>query len=86
MAKEIMDVASMSDADLKAELQSLEANLLQMKFDHAAKGLGNPMELREMRRAVARIYTEARSRELATLDPAALESRSKLRARRSRQK
>ncbi|MBK8195452.1 MAG: 50S ribosomal protein L29 [Lewinellaceae bacterium] len=86
MAKENLDVANMTDADLQAQLSGLEQEYQQMKFDHTVKGLGNPMELREMRRNIARILTEGRKRELAASSPEALETRSKLRARRRRQK
>jgi large subunit ribosomal protein L29 len=84
MAKEKLDVAAMADAELQSNIASLENEYQQMKFDHAAKGLGNPMELRELRRNIARINTEVRRRELAALTPDQLESRSKIRARRSR--
>lgn len=86
MAKEKLNVAEMTDADLKSQLDSLEHEYQQMKFDHAVKGLANPMELREMRRNIARILTEGRSRELAAMTPEELEMRSKLRGRRRRQK
>ena len=86
MAKEKLNVAEMTDADLKSQLDSLEHEYQQMKFDHAVKGLANPMELREMRRNIARILTEGRSRELAAMTPEELEMRSKLRTRRRRQK
>lgn len=86
MAKEKLNVAEMTDADLKSQLASLEHEYQQMKFDHAVKGLANPMEIREMRRNIARILTEGRSRELAAMTPEELEMRSKLRARRRRQK
>lgn len=76
----------MNEAELQSELQGLESELQQMKFDHAAKGIANPMEIREVRRDIARIYTEARRRELATMTPEQLELRSKMRARRRRQK
>lgn len=76
----------MTEADLQAELASLENAYQQMKFDHAVKGLGNPLELRAMRRDIARILTEGRSRELAAMSPDELELRSKLRARRRRQR
>lgn len=82
MAKEKLDIAGMSETELASTLKSLEQEYSQMKFDHAVKGLANPMELRETRRDIARIYTEARSRELAAMTPEQLESRSKLRARR----
>ena len=85
MAKEKLNVAEMTDADLQSKLASLEHEYQQMKFDHAVKGIGNPMEIRELRRNIARILTEGRKRELAAMPPEALELRSKLRARRRRQ-
>ncbi len=85
MAKENLDVANMTDADLQAQLASMEHEYQQMKFDHAVKGLGNPMELRELRRNIARILTEGRKRELAAMSPEEIEMRSKLRSRRRRQ-
>lgn len=75
----------MTDADLQAQLASMEHEYQQMKFDHAVKGLANPMELRELRRNIARILTEGRKRELAAMSPEDLEMRSKLRNRRRRQ-
>ncbi len=76
----------MTVADLQAELASMETEYQQMKFDHAVKGIANPMELREMRRNIARIVTEGRKREIAVMTPEQLELRSKLRIRRRRQK
>ncbi len=86
MAKEKLDVVNMTEAELRSNVTSMENEYRQMKFDHAAKGLGNPLELRWLRRDIARIYTEARSREIAAMTPEDLEMRSKLRARRRRQK
>lgn len=86
MAKEKLELADMTVADLQAELASLENEYQQMKFDHAVKGIANPMELREVRRNIARILTESRKRELAVMTPEQLEMRSKLRIRRRRQK
>lgn len=84
MAKEKLNLAEMSEAELVSTLNGLEGEYHQMKFDHAVKGLGNPMELRELRRNIARVHTEARKRELAAMTPEQLESRSKIRARRRR--
>ena len=86
MAKEKLDVAAMTEADMQAELASMTNEYQTMKFDHAVKGLPNPLELREVRRNIARIHTEARRRELAAMTPEQLELRSKLRSRRRRQK
>lgn len=82
MAKEKFAPAELNDEQLGAELKSREAEYRQLKFDHAAKGIANPMELREMRRNIARIHTEVRRREMAALTPEDLASRSKIRARR----
>lgn len=86
MAKEKLNLAEMSEAELRSQLGSLENELQTMRFEHATKGLGNPMEIRDVRRNIARIYTEARRRELASMSAEELEMRSKLRARRRRQK
>jgi large subunit ribosomal protein L29 len=84
MAKEKINFVEMSDAELQAELASRQNEYQQMKFDHAVKGLSNPMEIRDARRNVARILTEGRSRELAAMSPDELAMRTKLRARRRR--
>lgn len=86
MAKEKLQIAGREVNDLLAEMAGFETEYQQMKFDHAVKGLGNPMELRELRRNIARIQTELRQRELMTFSPEQIELRSKIRARRSRQK
>ena len=86
MAKEKFAPAELSDDQLGSELQSRENEYQQMKFDHAAKGIANPMELRDLRRDIARIHTEVRSREMVAMSPEQLAMRSKIRARRRRQK
>jgi large subunit ribosomal protein L29 len=82
MAKEILILVDMSEDELRSQLASAENEYQQMKFDHAAKGIANPMEIRELRRGVARILTEGRRREIAAMTPDELAMRSKLRARR----
>jgi large subunit ribosomal protein L29 len=84
MAKEKVNFVEMSDAELQAELASRQNEYQQMKFDHAVKGLSNPMEIRDARRNVARLLTEGRRRELAAMSPDELAMRTKLRARRRR--
>lgn len=82
MAKEKLSLVDMTDEALRSQLASAELEYQQMKFDHAAKGIANPMEIRELRRNVARILTEGRRREIAAMSPEELAMRSKLRARR----
>lgn len=86
MAKEKFAPAELTDEQLGTELQGREREYQQMKFDHAAKGIANPMELRDLRRNIARIHTEIRHREVVAMTPEQLEMRSKIRARRRRQK
>jgi large subunit ribosomal protein L29 len=86
MAKEKFAPAELNDDQLGIELQTREREYQQMKFDHAAKGIANPMELRDLRRDIARIHTESRRREMVTMTPEQLQMRSKIRARRRRQK
>jgi len=52
-----------------------------MKFEHAIRGLENPLTLREVRRDIARLKTEVRRRELEDVDAS---SRTKIRSRRRR--
>jgi large subunit ribosomal protein L29 len=86
MAKENLDLGSMEVADLLAHISTLETEYQQMKFDHAVRGLANPMEIRGLRRKIARFQTELRQRELAEMTPEQLAQRSKLQARRRRQR
>jgi large subunit ribosomal protein L29 len=82
MAQEKIKFAEMADADLVSNHASMSTEYAQMKFDHTVKGLANPMELRYIRRNIARANTEMRRREMASLSPEQLELRSKIRARR----
>ena len=86
MAKEKLVLADKSVEDLRSELGSLQSSFMQQKFDHTVRGMANPMELREQRRDIARYHTELRSREVAAMTEEELAMRSKLRARRRRQK
>ncbi len=84
MAKQTLEVADKTLYDLQTEVTTLEQEYQRMKFEHAVRGLGNPLEIREMRRNIARIHTEVRNREMKEMTPEQLEMRSKLRARRRR--
>ncbi|MCB0517481.1 MAG: 50S ribosomal protein L29 [Lewinellaceae bacterium] len=81
-SKKFLELQDFSNEELISELEATEAEYQKMQFDHAVKGLDNPLTLREMRRDIARLKTEARRRELAQLTPEQLARRSKIRARR----
>ena len=84
MAIEKISFVEMAQEDLATEVSRMEAEYNQMKFDHAVRGMANPMELREFRRNIARGKTEVRNREVAAFTPEQIASRSKIRARRAR--
>ncbi|WP_421795582.1 50S ribosomal protein L29 [Haliscomenobacter sp.] len=72
----------LTEEDLQAELENSESLYRKMKFEHAIKGLANPMELRDLRRNIARLNNELRSRQVASMSADELALRSKIRARR----
>ena len=80
--KKYLELKEFSDDDLLSELRETETQYQKLKFDHAIKGLDNPILLREVRRDIARLKSEVRRRELAQLSEDELADRSKIRARR----
>lgn len=81
-SKKFIELQEFSKEELMSELEATQTDYQKMQFDHAVKGLDNPIELREMRRDIARIKTEIRRREVAEMTPEQLAKRSKIRARR----
>ena len=68
MAKKIdfnKGLKEMSEADLKARIQEDELRLKKLEFAHALSPLENPMSIRDLRRDVARLKTELRTRQTA---------------------
>lgn len=84
-SKKYLELQEFTDTDLNSELVETDAQYQKLKFDHAIKGLDNPLLLREVRRDVARLKSEVRRRELAAMSEADLAGRSKIRARRRKQ-
>ena len=81
-SKKYIELQDFSDTDLLSELEGTETQYQKMQFDHAIKGLDNPLLLREVRRDIARLKTEIRRRELQSMSEEDLANRSKIRARR----
>jgi large subunit ribosomal protein L29 len=81
-SKNTTELKGMSVEQLQSQAAELESGISKMKFDHAVRGLQNPMEIRKTRKEIARLYTEIRDRELATASETELAKRSKLRLRR----
>ena len=80
--KKYLELQDFSDEELGNELEQTQAQYQKLKFDHAIKGLDNPLVLREVRRDIARLQSEIRRRELKQLSAEELGNRSKTRARR----
>lgn len=83
-SKQFIELQELSDDDIRAELREVESQFQKLKFDHAIRGLENPLVLRQVRRNIARLKTEIRRRELAAASEEVLASRTKIRARRRR--
>ena len=81
-SKKFLELAELSDAEVVAEFKETQIQYQKLRFDHAIKGLPNPLIIKEIRRDVARLKTEARRRELAGMSGEQLAKRSKIRARR----
>ncbi len=60
----IAEIKEMATADLKERVAAEEANYNQMVLNHAVTPLENPAEIKRLRRTIARMKTEVRSREL----------------------
>ena len=56
--------------------------LQKLQFDHAVKGLDNPLVLREIKKDIARLKGEQRRREIEKMSTEDLANRSRIRARR----
>lgn len=80
--KKYLELRDFNDEELRNELEQTQAQYQKLKFDHAIKGLDNPLILREVRRDIARLQAEVRRRELTQMSAEELGNRSKIRARR----
>ncbi len=83
--KKFIELQEFSDAELANELKETELQYKKMKFDHAVKGVENPQTIKEVRRDIARLLTEARRREVTNMTPEQLAKRTKIRKRRRNQ-
>jgi len=77
-----VELRNASDADLQDQLNENTVSLEKMKFDHTVSGIENPLQLRAVRRDIARIKTEIRRRELAAMPAEALAKRDNIQRRR----
>ncbi len=82
--KKYLELQEFDDSTLTEELKETQVQYQKLKFDHAIKGLDNPLILKDVRRDIARLQTEVRKREVAKMSEADLNKRTKIRRRRRR--
>jgi large subunit ribosomal protein L29 len=58
------EIKELSVAELQDKLKELKKNYSDLKVAHAISPLDNPIQLRSVRRTVARVATELTKREL----------------------
>jgi len=57
------EIKELSAADLQEKLSSLKKSYTDLKMAHAISPLENPLELRALRKTVARVATELTNRQ-----------------------
>ena len=60
----IAEIRQLATSELQERLKTEQANYNQMVFNHSISPLANPMQLKSLRKTIARIHTELRQREL----------------------
>jgi large subunit ribosomal protein L29 len=60
--KKYLELQEMSIEDLTSELKETKEQYKKLKFDHAIKGLDNPLTIQGIRRDIARLKTEINRR------------------------
>lgn len=58
-----VEIKELSVADLQEKLETLKKSYSDLKMAHAISPLENPLELRKLRRTVARVATELNNRQ-----------------------
>jgi large subunit ribosomal protein L29 len=51
------DIKSMADVELNTKLSELQNKFFKLKFRHSVSPIKNPLEIREIRKSIARIKT-----------------------------
>ena len=62
---ELKKMRDMSELELNVELKKMKQELFNLRFQHATGQLENPVQMRELRKDIARVKTIIREKELA---------------------
>ncbi|NLI71602.1 MAG: 50S ribosomal protein L29 [Bacteroidales bacterium] len=60
----ISEIKELTDKELIERIDAEREHLLRLKMNHAITPLDNPLQIKEVRRTIARFATELRQREL----------------------
>lgn len=52
------DIKNLSAGDIKNQLAALKADYIKMKLAHRISPIENPIQIRDLRRTIARLETE----------------------------
>ena len=61
---EMNKMREMTDIELNAELEKMKKELFNLRFQHVTGQLENPVQMREVKRNIARVKTIIREKEL----------------------
>ena len=61
---ELKKMRDMTEIELNTELSKMKKELFNLRFQHATGQLENPVQMRELKRNIARVKTIIREKEL----------------------
>lgn len=59
------EIKTLNLEQLNARLKELKNELFNLRFSNATRNLANPLEIRNVRREIARVQTAIRAKEIA---------------------
>ncbi len=59
------EIKSLTQSELNARLKELNMELFNLRFSNASRNLANPVQIRNVKREIARVKTIMREKELA---------------------
>ncbi len=61
----ISEIKTLTQSELNARLKELNMELFNLRFSNASRNLANPVQIRNVKREIARVKTVIREKELA---------------------
>ena len=65
---ELKKMREMTEVELNTELDKMKKELFNLRFQHVTGQLENPVQMRELKRQIARVKTIIREKELAKVE------------------